>query len=791
MQGGTGDAGTAAGYRRRQICRISKLTMLPSVTMDWHLSPISFALLCNAVLCCLLAWVSWQRRPSPGAGYFTGVLLGFAVWTFCAGVEMAVVARDQKILWSQAAYLGEMAAPPFFLLAVSAYTGQRTLPTPRLRWLLFVPSVIIVALVWTNGWHGLVWSGFAPGPEGSNQLIYLHGPAFWLAVAYIYAMVSAVAFVLAVAAHRAPAPYRQQAVRLLLAAVAPLIGGLLYLIEIPALAGIDSTPLSLIVTTVVFAWALLAHRLLDMAPVAHQVVLANISDGVLVVDGRERLADLNPAAQRLLGVSTAAIGSPLSAILPPAVVSAAQHGGEVLVGQDAATCLELHLHPLAAQSAANAARVVVVYDITERRQTELAMQALNARLERQVLSRTEELRATVRDLEEQVRERQRAEAELCQVQEGMAQRMADQSRKLAALYEVILAAGHDEGVDATLTQSLEQVMAAVGSSAACLHALTADRNSLSLVAQCGLPDRASDLLANQSPGWLLGDGEPRTAPVVNTGDAVPSYLREWGAAVSLVAPVWSRGQPWGMLTAYWRHVQPLSVEDIALFSAMADQLGIIIENARLRQADEEAAVLQERQRLARDLHDSVAQALHSLVLHADIATHRLSQGWTERAAAALPQLMESARQALKDMRLLLYELRPVTVEEDDLAGTIRQRLETVERRSGVEAQVTVTGEGGWPRGWNADLLAITMEALNNALKHARASQIAVSIDGSPEHIRLQVTDNGIGFEVLSHRSGGMGLQTMNERAERLHGHLWIQSAPGQGTQVCLEAPTGG
>jgi signal transduction histidine kinase len=193
----------------------------------------------------------------------------------------------------------------------------------------------------------------------------------------------------------------------------------------------------------------------------------------------------------------------------------------------------------------------------------------------------------------------------------------------------------------------------------------------------------------------------------------------------------------------------------------------------------------ERRRLARDLHDSVTQSLHSLAWLADVAVNRLEQGSLNKLGQTLQQINDSARQALKEMRLLLFESILQATTELPLAEALTLRLEGVEQRAGLKTQLEIENPGEWPSEWDDELYAVAVEALNNTLKHARASLIHIFLRGGPAWCELAVQDDGIGFDPLHPRSGGMGLQSMRDRAAALGGSLQIISAAGKGTRVHL------
>jgi PAS domain S-box-containing protein len=199
------------------------------------------------------------------------------------------------------------------------------------------------------------------------------------------------------------------------------------------------------------------------------------------------------------------------------------------------------------------------------------------------------------------------------------------------------------------------------------------------------------------------------------------------------------------------------------------------------------AIFEERQKLARDLHDSVSQSLHSLNLFSETLVSSLAKPNKERSMQLAERLQESARQALKEARLMLYQLQPSTPEADlDLVREIETRLSNVEERAGVRASLRVTGNADLcPQAWRENLFRITIEALNNSIKHAQARNVKVQLQCDSGAVEIRVVDDGIGFDTQRARRGGMGMQTMRERAELLGGTLKVRSAPDAGTSVTV------
>jgi len=198
----------------------------------------------------------------------------------------------------------------------------------------------------------------------------------------------------------------------------------------------------------------------------------------------------------------------------------------------------------------------------------------------------------------------------------------------------------------------------------------------------------------------------------------------------------------------------------------------------------------ERQRLARELHDSLTQALYSLTLLAETGYRQLAAGEQAPALEQLAVIRDTAHQALKEMRLLVYELRPAALEAEGLVGALQQRLEAVEQRAEIETQLQIDGPGNlqalggqWPQLEEA-LYRIALEALNNAYRHATVTRITVRLYMDALRIELEIADNGQGFDPDAPTSrGGQGLTSMRERAEKLCGTFNLVSAPGHGTRV--------
>ena len=203
---------------------------------------------------------------------------------------------------------------------------------------------------------------------------------------------------------------------------------------------------------------------------------------------------------------------------------------------------------------------------------------------------------------------------------------------------------------------------------------------------------------------------------------------------------------------------------------------------------EALAIAEERNRLARELHDSVAQTLYGLTLQAEAATRKLAAGQLEAVADYLHSFRDSAQQTLLEARLLIFELRPPVLDEVGLAGALKTRLDAVDSRSGLNCQVDLVQMEGLSPQIETGLYRIAQEALNNILRHAKANLVCLSLQTSEGRVRLEIRDDGIGFDAQAKMSHGYGLRSMRERAEQLGGSFDLQSKPKGGTTIIVETP---
>jgi signal transduction histidine kinase len=236
-------------------------------------------------------------------------------------------------------------------------------------------------------------------------------------------------------------------------------------------------------------------------------------------------------------------------------------------------------------------------------------------------------------------------------------------------------------------------------------------------------------------------------------------------------------------------------EDEELLTVLAAHAAIALTHARLYERERELAIVEERTRLARELHDSVAQKLFALRLTAD-AAGGMVEADPQRARSHLGQIAALAREAAEELRAAVSELRPAELDEDGLAQAMRKQIDVVDRANQTSGGPRVAFRqqpiSALPPAHEQVVLRVAQEALHNALRHAQAKHIEVSLGPLPRGgAVLAVVDDGSGFDVRSGSAErGLGLVSMRERADSVGGRVQVDSAPDQGTTVRLEVPGG-
>jgi signal transduction histidine kinase len=359
-------------------------------------------------------------------------------------------------------------------------------------------------------------------------------------------------------------------------------------------------------------------------------------------------------------------------------------------------------------------------------------------------------------------------------------RVADRTRELRTLLGVSQEVSSTLSPQQVLTAGLQALLTLVGADEGAACALSAGAHeSQEIVVSLGPlrcePDELRETIVRADAAGAA-DGKPT---VVGLG------ARDVRA---LVVPLHSPEAPLGHLVALLPPADTLLEPRQALVASIGQQVSVALGNALLFERASAVATEAERQRLARDLHDSVAQAVYGVSLYARATERLLDAGQVDAARGHLTELQDSARQALAEMRLLIYQARPAALEQGHLAEALRARLDHVESRAGMTAELEVALSAPLGPDVEEALYHVATEALNNVLRHANANRVHTRLETCDGLARLVVADDGQGFDTSSVGAGGIGLGSMRSRIREIGGRLTIESAPGKGTVVRVEVP---
>ena len=361
--------------------------------MYWQFTPYVFPVILAVAISAALAIFALRRRPTPGATSFSLLMFAVAEWALGYALELVSPGLPAKLFWDNVSWLGAVVTPAAWFAFTLAYTDRGRWLTRRNVAILTIEPLIILLLVWTNPLHGLVNSHVALNTKGPfSALVFTYGAAFWVDIAYSYLLLLSGAFFIVSLIHsfiRSTSLYKGQAVALLVALVAPWVGNALTIFGWSPFPSLDLTPFAFTITGIAMASSLFRFRLLDIRPIAREVLIENMRDVVLVVDEQNRIVDLNRAAQQVLGHSVSElIGQPAAQVFAawPQFVEryhdVSEVHEEIVVGEgEAQLCFDLRISPLYTRNGhlTMAGRLVIVNDITERKLTERALRASEER----------------------------------------------------------------------------------------------------------------------------------------------------------------------------------------------------------------------------------------------------------------------------------------------------------------------------------------------------------------------------------------------------------------------------
>jgi len=324
-----------------------------------------------------------HRRTVPGGRAFTAMMWAVVYWTLMSGLGCAALELSAKILFTKLSYIGGLFVAPLFLVFAVQYSGAAVIRSPLVVALMAVIPAVSVALALTNEMHHLVWSGHVPGVvAGGAVVLSAYGPWYWVSIPYLAALDLLGAAALVRHLFRAGRVYRFQLVTLLAALAAPWVGEVISDVPSAPFPGLDTPAVGCAIGGVILILGLLRYRLLDVAPVARRLLVERMADGLVVLDGKDRLVDVNPAACRVLDIDPTALGQPVERASPVLHRLVAEAAGredfltEATSASDPHRQFELRVAAVHNRDGKAAGRMIVLHEVTTRRQAEAERERL-------------------------------------------------------------------------------------------------------------------------------------------------------------------------------------------------------------------------------------------------------------------------------------------------------------------------------------------------------------------------------------------------------------------------------
>ena len=376
--------------------------------------------------------------------------------------------------------------------------------------------------------------------------------------------------------------------------------------------------------------------------------------------------------------------------------------------------------------------------------------------------------------------------------------LGERNRELGILYEITAVLSEPVPIEALCQGFLSRIRAALGADAGAVRLYAPDTEKLYLLTHEGL---SAEFVAREAEmdcgdclcGDVVDTGMPVAFDTVNPppGMKLRTCIREGFATATAFTVQYDR-QRIGVFNLYFRQAHRVSAQEMNLLETLGRHLGVAIENQRLRSREKDLAVSEERNLLAQELHDSIAQGLAFLNIQAQLLQDSLNKQDVEEATGAVAELRAGIQESYDKVRELLIHFR-TRMHQTDLDSAIAASLAKLKDQTGVAVNFERSGSGLPLLPENQiQVMHIVQECLSNIRKHARAATVKVVVKRSREGMQIEVADDGVGFDpetdpaVLSGHH--VGLKIINERAHRVGGQCQVKSAAGQGTRVSLWLP---
>lgn len=328
------------------------------------------ALVISASICTIVAAVIYYRRTAPGASGLLFYMIACIIWAGTYAVRWTTSEIGDQLFWLDATYFGVVQLTTTFLIFTLQFTDRSHVVNRRNLVLLSIVPIFTLIILWTDKWHGLFFGGI-PRTTGS---IFNGGPAFWLFVVYAYGLMFIAIGLLVQALWRTSGLYRSQTAAVMFAACLPVAGNIISLAGFSPFPDLDLTPFIFACSGLIYAYALIGFRMMDVVPIARHKLVDEMTDGIIVLDASKRIVDVNPAARRLIGISDSVIGKAYDDFLKTRLHFDPVHDPgvpsltELRISEDPLCDIELQTLPLFDKNLKISGHLLILHDITERKQ---------------------------------------------------------------------------------------------------------------------------------------------------------------------------------------------------------------------------------------------------------------------------------------------------------------------------------------------------------------------------------------------------------------------------------------
>jgi len=394
-----------------------------------------------------------------------------------------------------------------------------------------------------------------------------------------------------------------------------------------------------------------------------------------------------------------------------------------------------------------------------------------------------------------ITDRKQAEFDLAKNEKFLEELVVSRTQKLSALVDVITVASSSLDLEEVLEHSLDSVLDVMNCNMGAIHLLDETRKKIRLTSWRNVPEKILEEIdtlpiSKSLPGRILDQDGPLVIPeMLKDPDTVPVARQILGKRVYLGIPLKAKGKTVGVLVIIGQAERIFTQEEISLLESIAQQIGVAVENARLHEQAEILAITEERQRIAREIHDILAQGFIGINIQLDAVDSALELGNQKLARERLSRARKLADQNLIEARRSVWALRSKTLEDKNFCDALRDSIRGLAAGSGLEISIDIQDDlPVIPVELQTDLLRVTQEAVMNVIKHAQATRLDVKLNCNQDSIILQITDDGRGFVILDQATiqndwSGFGITAMRERIDRHGGQIAIDSAPNRGTSI--------